>query len=270
MQAPLVPQAAIRTHAPNARRDTKTTQLPRSLSRISPFISNCLFPMSNLFDSSSFRGTLLPALYLLAIGLAGCSQPATTNATTPAQPDMKKAARAPAVASSTDTPQDDDLATFAKGLGAHCDDAPKGHGCVLGNMDAGDFYDIELSPDCGPEGFFAGVSERDAPLLDTLPVTGSKAKINARLSDGQFVCVQATARVGQQANYYYVVSIPTSSVAACQGKPICNQYGDRPIIFVAQQNSGKACALTSSGRPRGDCARGWVEPQKLDVFSNGI
>jgi hypothetical protein len=226
--------------------------------------------MSDLSNSNSFRGTLLPALCLLAIGLAGCSQPATTNATNTAQPDVKKAPQAPPAASPTDTPQGGDLADFAKGLGAHCDDAAKGLGCVLGNMDAGDFYDIELSPDCGPEGFFAGVSERDAPLLDTLPVTGSKAKINARLSDGQFVCVQATARVGQQANYYYVVSIPTSSVAACRGKPICSQYGDRPITFVAQQNTGKACALTSDARPQGDCARGWVEPKNLDVFSNGI
>lgn len=226
--------------------------------------------MSNL--SGYFRHALFLALSLSVIGLVGCNRPTSMDATAATHPDTSKeqASVAPPAALPADASQGNDLANFAKALRVQCEDASKGRGCTAGNMEAGDFYDIELSPNCSAEGFFAGVSEPDAPLLDTLPVTGSKAQINARLSDGQFVCVQATARAGQQPAYYYVVGLPVASIPACRGKPICNQHGDRPITFVAQHKSGKACALIDGTRPEGDCAQGWIEPQKLDVFSNGI
>lgn len=226
--------------------------------------------MSNRSPHS--RRTLLLAAHLLAIGLTGCNHPSTADAAGNAHPDTpaQAAPPAPSPAPPADTSPSNALADFEKTLGVHCDDAAKGQGCVAGNMEAGDFYDIELSPDCGPEGFFAGVPEADAPLLNTLPVTGSKAQVNAKLSQGQFVCVQATARTGQQPDYYYVIAIPVASVTACQGKPICSQYGDRPVNLLAQPKTGKACSPAANGQYHGDCAQGWVEPRKLDVFSNGL
>jgi hypothetical protein len=218
------------------------------------------------------RRILVLALPLLAIGLAGCNRPPTANAADAPHPSTPAtaASQSPSPASPANAAEDSSPADLGKTLGVHCDDETKGLGCVAGNVDAGDFYDVELSPSCGAEGFFAGVAEAEASLLNTLPVTGSKAQVNAKLSQGQFVCVQATARTGQQPAYYYVIAIPAATVSACQGKPICSQYGDRSISFAAQPKTGNACALATNGRYQGDCAQGWVDPQRLDVFSNGL
>lgn len=216
------------------------------------------------------------ALLALALGLtvAACTAQApdahTRNtaaptdaavASTTAAPD-KAAAPAPAGSSNS-------LPALAEALGAQCGDAASGRDCIIGNVQAGDFYDIDLSPSCGDDGFFAGVSADKATLLDTLPVTGSKVQDNATLARDQFVCVQATARSGQQPGYYYVVVIAPDDVAACRGKPICQQYGQRPVQLQAQPRTGAACAA-ASGQWQGDCARGWVSADALDVFSNGL
>lgn len=213
--------------------------------------------------------TFLLTLPLLAIGFVGCSRPTTTDTSHPENPAEAKP-QSPVPETPAAPPADGGSADFARALGVHCDDPGKGQGCIAGNMDAGDFYDIELSPSCGQDGFFAGVSEAEAPLLDTLPVTGSKTRINAKLSQGQFLCVQATARAGQQPAYYYVIAIPTAGIAACQGKPICSRYGDRQIDFVARPRTGTACSPATGGRYQGDCAHGWVDAQRLDVFSDGL
>ncbi|MCI2262231.1 hypothetical protein [Xanthomonas indica] len=166
--------------------------------------------------------------------------------------------------------QDDGIAALAESLHLRCENAAKGSGCVSGNMDAGDFYDVDISPRCGTDGNFAGVADHDTTLLDALPVTGSKAQVAAKLSDGQFVCILATAHAGQQATYYYVVALPPASVSACQGKAICKQYGERPVDFVTQRKRGRPCTIPANARPEGDCAQGWIEPQKLDFFANGL
>ncbi|MDV0439712.1 hypothetical protein [Xanthomonas sacchari] len=159
---------------------------------------------------------------------------------------------------------------MAKSLHLRCENAAKGSGCVAGNVDTGDFYDVEMSPRCDADGNFAGVAERDAALLDALPVTGSTAQVAAKLSEGQFVCILATARAGQHAAYHYVVAIPPASVSACQGKAICKQYGQRRVDFVTQRKQGRQCSIAGNARPEGDCAQGWIQSQKLDVFANGL
>ncbi|XQA69220.1 hypothetical protein ACM9XB_17060 [Xanthomonas sacchari] len=218
------------------------------------------------------------AALTLVMALAACS-PRQTDASTTASPAADASARtassdeATPVRASTASQtahQDDGVAALAESLHLRCENAAKGNGCVAGNMDAGDFYDVDVSPDCGADGNFAGLAERDATLLDALPVTGSKVQVTAKLSDGQFVCILATAHAGQQAAYYYVVAVPPASVGACNGKPICNQYGERPIDFVTQRKQGKHCTIAGNARPEGDCAQGWIEPRKLDVFSNGL
>ncbi|MET0549437.1 MAG: hypothetical protein ABW002_09240 [Xanthomonas sp.] len=218
------------------------------------------------------------AALAFSMALAACS-PEQADVSPTASPVADASARAvsaeeaASVRAPTDSQtarQDDGVAALAKFLHLRCENATKASGCVAGNMDAGDFYDVDVSPGCGADGNFAGVAERDAALLDALPVTGSKAQVAAKLSDGQFVCILATARAGQQAAYYYVAAVPPASVGACQGKAICKRYGERRIDFVTQRQQGRQCAVAGNARPEGDCAQGWIEAQTLDVFSNGL
>ncbi|MCD9032437.1 hypothetical protein LDO32_11940 [Luteimonas sp. Y-2-2-4F] len=178
------------------------------------------------------------------------------------------AAVAPETSPDTPPPSSAQPQGLAEQLGARCADAATGRDCVIGNLEAGDYYDIELSPRCDAEGFFAGVSAPEAVALDALPVTGSDARPNAALSEGQFLCVQAIARSGQQPAYYYAIAIAPGDVAACRGAPVCARYGERPVRWQAQVRTGTAC--TVDARWQGDCARGWIAADALDVFSNGL
>ena len=161
-------------------------------------------------------------------------------------------------------------ASLADSLGARCDDPASGRGCILGNLDAGDYYDVELSPHCHAKGVFAGVVDASADLLDTLPVTDSDVRTNARLGQGQFVCVQATARAGRQPAYYYVAAMPPEGIRACERRDICERYGMRQIDFVAQARRGIACTVDTDGHVQGDCGRGWINAKSLEVFSDGL
>lgn len=158
--------------------------------------------------------------------------------------------------------------SLAELLGARCDETASGRGCILGNLDAGDYYDLEFSPGCGANGLFAGVAAADAALLDTLPVTGSSVQTNATLGQGQLVCVQAIARTGQPA-YYYVAAISPENVPACEQRELCERYGMRPVDLGAQARSGIACTVDTTGHVLGDCGRGWINAKSLEVFSTG-
>ena len=69
-------------------------------------------------------------------------------------------------------------------------------------------------PDCGNEGFFAGVAQANGvDLLNVVPTTGSSATATANLAQGQLVCVQTIGRAGQNRRYYYVAAIPASTIA---------------------------------------------------------
>ena len=161
-------------------------------------------------------------------------------------------------------------ASLVDALGIRCDDSASGGGCILGNLDAGDYYDVNLSPACNANGQFAGVVDADPALLDTLPVTGSNVRTNARLRQGQFVCVQVIARAGQQPAYYYVAAISPDRTGACEGREICERYGMRPVDFEAQVRSGIACMTDANGHVQGDCARGWINAKSLEFFADGL
>ncbi|KQQ73244.1 hypothetical protein ASF73_10840 [Xanthomonas sp. Leaf131] len=105
--------------------------------------------------------------------------------------------------------------------------------------------------------------------LTTVPTTGSNAVANANLSQGQLVCIQGIGRTGQNPLYYYVVAVPASSVAKCKNNALCEQYGDRPIKR-SKPAAGEACHAAAPGQYVGDCAKGWVSADALDVFSNGL
>lgn len=151
-----------------------------------------------------------------------------------------------------------------------CADANMAKGCKAGNVDAGDFYDVELSPACDDAGLFAGVAQASGvDALDAVPTTGSSVIARVRLAQGQLVCIQAIGRAGQNPLYYYVIAIPADSVAGCKNNSACRTYGDRPIQR-SKSATGGSCHAAAPGQYVGDCAQGWVGADALDVFSNGI
>lgn len=204
---------------------------------------------------------LVPLLALLIASCNAAPEAATTgNAASSAAPP----AASPRPSSASGSP------ALIQALGATCADAATARDCIIGNVEAGDFYDIEITARCDATGFFAGVTAATAALLDTLPVTGSNAKPAAELASGQFLCVQAIARSGQNPAYYYVAAIPPSSIPACRDNAACARYGDRPVKREAPSAAKAACTVDAQGVPQGDCARGWIEPGAIDAFSNGL
>ena len=170
----------------------------------------------------------------------------------------------------TSAPAADGLAALIQASGVKCSNASTGSGCTAGDVDSGDFYDVELSPDCGDQGFFAGVADaKGVETLNAVPSTGSKVSVTAKLSKGQLVCVQGIGRTGQNPLFYYVVAVPAATVDKCKGNTLCDTYGDRPITGLAS-TGGEACHAAAPGHYAGNCAQGWVSADVLDVFSNGM
>lgn len=222
------------------------------------------------------RLAIVPGL-LLALGAcaAGDSSAPATSAPAAATPAAAPAtpAAAPATAPATvpsAAPAADGLASLIQASGVKCSNASTGSGCTAGDVDSGDFYDVELSPDCGDQGFFAGVADaKGVETLNAVPSTGSKVSVTAKLSKGQLVCVQGIGRAGQNPLFYYVVAVPAATVGKCKGNTLCDTYGDRPITGLAN-TGGEACHAAAPGHYAGNCAQGWVSADVLDVFSNGM
>ncbi|MEA9588522.1 hypothetical protein VC279_01765 [Xanthomonas sp. WHRI 10064A] len=211
----------------------------------------------------AFRSAVFPALLL---ALSGCT---AGESAAPAPP-----VAAPAAPAKTTTPAapvvSDRLGALIQATGVTCTDAKAAKGCTAGNVDSGDFYDVELSPDCGDDGFFAGVAQaKGVDVLNVVPTTGSSATATASLAQGQLVCVQAIGRAGQNPLYYYVAAIPVDSIAKCKNNALCKTYGDRPIKQM-KPASGENCHAAAPGQYVGNCAQGWVSADALDVFSNGL
>ncbi|MEB2232888.1 hypothetical protein VDS41_15595 [Xanthomonas campestris pv. campestris] len=216
----------------------------------------------------ALRNALLPGLLAVSACSAGESAPAATPpVTSTASASAPAATRAPA---SSGASLNGRLATLLQASGVQCADANMAKGCTAGNVDAGDFYDVELSPACDDAGLFAGVAQASGvDALDAVPTTGSSVVARARLAQGQLVCIQAIGRAGQNPLYYYVIAIPADSVAGCINNSVCRTYGDRPIQR-SKSATGGSCHAAAPGQYVGDCAQGWVGADALDVFSNGI
>lgn len=150
----------------------------------------------------ALRNALLPGL--LAVSACSAGEPAA-----PVAPPITSTASASASAhapASAGASVNDGLATLLQASGVQCADANMAKDCTAGNVDAGDFYDVELSPACGDAGLFAGVAQANGVnALDAVPTTGSRAVTRARLAQGQLVCIQAIGRAGQNPLYYYVM-----------------------------------------------------------------
>ncbi|AXK72830.1 hypothetical protein DWG18_11430 [Lysobacter sp. TY2-98] len=146
---------------------------------------------------------------------------------------------------------------------------PKGRdlACIGGKPENGEIYDVELMPDCGPDGYFGGVANEDgAELRDALPPKDESTP--AVLAAGQLVCIEAVGSAGQEPSYFYVAAVPAGDVLACRGNPLCVTYGDRKAN--GWKGDATQCHIASSGWPAGACPQGWVDGEDIEDFSNGM
>lgn len=125
---------------------------------------------------------------------------------------------------------------------------------------------VDLYESCGREGFFGAVSIDDGITLKARPEADAGSV--ARLGGGQFLCIRGLARQEQNPEWYFVMTIPVATVAACMDKELCRIYGDRPIDWAVPR-SGKPCVLKND-QYAGDCASGWATAESIEVFSEGI
>ncbi|SDR13890.1 hypothetical protein [Pseudoxanthomonas sp. CF125] len=111
--------------------------------------------------------------------------------------------------------------------------------------------------------------EATVKLRRSLPP--AQSDVEAKLGDGQFVCVAATAResTSNQPQWYYLMAIPVQSVKACAAKSFCARPGDLPIEWM-RPTSGQRCHANARSRYEGDCAAGWVKAEEFGEFSMGL
>lgn len=147
-----------------------------------------------------------------------------------------------------------------------CGDSARGLDCSMGNADNGDTFDVRMYSGCGAAGVFGGVTA-NANLFDRYPPKSGAWPASFR--KGQFVCVLAEAGATGEAYLYYVVEAPTASVADCTKSSLCKDYGDRPVKWHVPR-AGAACRATGVGSFEGDCAIGWIEAEKIEVFTMGL
>lgn len=147
-----------------------------------------------------------------------------------------------------------------------CGDTTRGLDCSLGNADNGDTFDVRMYSGCGAAGVFGGVTA-DANLFDRYPPKSGAWPASFR--KGQFVCVLAEAGSPGEAYLYYVVEAPTASVADCAKSSLCKDYGSRPVEWNVPRTR-TACRATGVGSFEGDCAIGWIEAEKIEVFAMGL
>lgn len=217
----------------------------------------------------ALRNALLPGL----LAVSACSASESTSHAAPlvtstasASVSAPAATRAPA---SSGASLNDRLATLLQASGVQCADANMAKGCTAGNVDAGDFYDVELSPACDDAGLFAGVAQASGvDALDAVPTTGSSVVARARLAQGQLVCIQAIGRAGQNPLYYYVIAIPADSVAGCKNNSVCRTYGDRPIQRSKSATGGVAMPLPQASMSATAHRDGWVRMHSM-YFQTG-
>jgi hypothetical protein len=149
-----------------------------------------------------------------------------------------------------------------------CEDGERGLGCTMGNPANGDSFDVKLYRGCGEEGLFAGViANPGSYIYEKYP---PKSGIwPAYFERGQFLCVLAEAGDSGDAYMYYVVEVPTQSVADCKESDLCKSYGNRAVKWNVPQ-TGQACHASGENQFEGMCAKGWIEAEKVEVFTMGL
>ena len=157
------------------------------------------------------------------------------------------------------------LKAFARAIGVTCETTAGRLACIGGKPEIGDYYDVELHPSCGDNGFFGAViAAGGAELRDRIAPVDRRTI--ARVAMGQLLCVQATGWAGKHASYYYVRQVPPHSVAVCAGNAACDGYGDRPVRH--SRKSHASCAMTPDGQPTVGCVAGWIRGEDVKRLAN--
>lgn len=198
----------------------------------------------------------------LVIALLCACQPSAGATTPPTKLQTRVKARSNVVARVVPKPSQSlmTLRDLSKIVGATCENPDVGEGCSGGD------YDVELLPDCNRDGLLAGVIAADGALLiDKAPPDDSVRR--AVLSQGQLVCIQAVARAGASASYYYVVAVRRSDSPKCLATSECGQFDGRNVRWLISHGN-RACVQIASGRFDGDCASGWIRESNLSIISD--
>ena len=149
-----------------------------------------------------------------------------------------------------------------------CNDAERALDCSMGNPTNGDMFDATVYRGCAAAGVFAGViAESNAFLYDKYPPKAGAWP--ASLARGQFLCVLAMAGSADEAYFYYVVEVPTESVAECAASDFCKSFGNRTVTWHVPRSS-LACRSHGPGMFDGACAMGWIDAEKIEVFTMGL
>jgi hypothetical protein len=129
-----------------------------------------------------------------------------------------------------------------------------------------DGYQIDFG-DCSDRLSYGGIATSGGVSLED-QVSSRHAQPVARLQDKQLVCIEATARRGEQERAF-VKAVPVESVPGCKGNDLCRIYGDRPVEWM-RPPPGKSCRRTDGKAYTGDCAAGWIDMGTLEEFSMGL
>jgi len=187
-----------------------------------------------------FAWMFVPALFA---GLCGCSVAA-------AKPVGAHAVNSPTESAGA-------LSAFAARIGVTCGSERGRLTCMGGKPEVGDYYDVELHPGCGADGWFAHVSAADgAEIRDRIAPIDRRTI--ATLSMDQPLCIEAVGRSGGHASYYYVHQLPSDAAVWCTGET-CVGTGRRP----ARRHAKTPCAIASGGQPNGACAAGWIRAEAV-------
>ena len=136
-----------------------------------------------------------------------------------------------------------------------CKDTERALDCSMGDPNNDDEFEASLYQQaCGDGGVFAGViAESNAFLYDKYPPKAGAWP--ASLARGQFLCVLAMAGSADEAYFYYVVEVPTESVADCAASDFCKSFGNRTVTWHVPRSS-LACRSHGPGMFDGACAMG--------------
>jgi hypothetical protein len=152
------------------------------------------------------------------------------------------------------------LQAFAEAIGVTCEHKDGRLACIGGKPEVGDYADVELHPDCGPDGWFGVIAAND-PVALRNRISPLDTQTIATLSRGQTVCIRAIGQVKDRPFYYFATAIPRIDVPACSADHACSSAAPPAIDWSSKKPLG-SCD-TGTQRSLRNCASGWIQAGQL-------
>ncbi|OBZ95842.1 hypothetical protein ADU59_08935 [Pararhizobium polonicum] len=138
--------------------------------------------------------------------------------------------------------------------------------CVTGNVESGDFYDVDIHGDCVSNPYFGRIDDKPASLRRTVATTGSRTQNEFTSTPNQLVCIRATARSGPvHISEYYVMALPMDHGPECPGETLCRKPDP-----ATQTDRMLKCRLSDSGADYINCPQGWVFADEIEPYPMGL